>query len=213
MSTEHAAPGSPTPSPLRSSDLHVDADDAVLGDCRPAVGREGSQLTARWLSRPLCVRYVLAEFKILRLPVRDGSEVREMSWRWALGLFKPDQYEVLGAWPPEARSADVARDLHQRGVEHVTAISADAGTDFSAMFPDALSWPACGKPGDAGLPASVSFGHRRRAALRSAAANAQRLQLSVTRAIKRRAPFADEAAAAAFLAQTLERADRHLYGT
>ncbi|MEO6280895.1 MAG: hypothetical protein ABIP59_24150 [Roseateles sp.] len=156
---------------------------------------------------------MLAEFKTLRLPVRDGAEVREMSWRWALGLFKPGEYEVLGAWPAEAPSTAVAYDLHQRGVEHLTAISADTGMDCSSKFPDAVCWSSVSKPNSTSIPAAGSFGPRRRAALRSAAATAQRLQVSITRTIKRRGPFADEAAAAAFLAQTLERADRRLYGT
>lgn len=213
MSTEHATPAATTPSPLRGSDLHADAYQAVLGDSGSAAGHYRSQHTARWLSRPLCVRYVLAEFKTLRLPVRDGAEVRDVSWRWALGLFKPDEYEVLGAWPVGATSADVAHELHQRGVEHLTAISADVGMDCASTFPDAVYWSPVSEAHGTSVPAAAGFGPRRRAALRSAAAIAHCLQVSITRAIKRRAPFADEAAAAAFLAQTLERADRRLYGT
>ncbi|MEO6279863.1 hypothetical protein [Roseateles sp.] len=166
-----------------------------------------------WLSRPLCCRYVLAEFKTLRLPIRDGAEVLDMSWRWALGLFKPGEYEVLGAWPAGAPSVDVAHDLHQRGLEHLTAVSADVGMDCASTFPDAVCWSSVGDPNITRVPPSGSFGPRRRAALRSAAATARRMQISINRAIKRRGPFADEAAAAAFLAQTLERADRRLYGT
>ncbi|MEO6277363.1 hypothetical protein [Roseateles sp.] len=166
-----------------------------------------------WLSKPLCCRYVLAEFKTLRLPVRDGAEVRDMSWRWALGLFKPGQYEVLGAWPAGAASVDVAHDLHQRGIEQLTAISADAGMDCSTTFPDAVCWSSVSELNSTSVSAAGSFGPRRRAALRSAAATAQRLQIGITRTIKRRGPFADDAAAAAFLAQALERADRRLYGT
>ncbi len=210
MSTEHAAPARPTPSPLRSSDLHAYGCEAALGDGRPAASCHRSELTARWLSRPLCVRYVLADFKTIRLPVRDGAKVRDLSWRWALGLFKPGEYEVLGAWPVAASSVDVAHDLHQRGVEHLSAISADADMDYSAAFPDAC-WFSVSELDSTTIPAAAGFGPRRRAAIRLAAATAHRMQTSITRAIKRRGPFADEAAAAAFLAQTLERADRRLY--
>lgn len=167
----------------------------------------------RCLSKPLCCRYVLAEFKTLRLPVRDGAEVREMSWRWALGLFKTDEYEVLGAWPMEATSADVAHDLRKRGVERLTAVSADTGMNCSSTFPDAVCLSPVSQPHSTSAPAAASFGPRRRASLRSASATAQHMQVSITCAVKRRGPFADEAAAAAFLAQTLERADRRLYRT
>ena len=72
-----------------------------------------------WLSKPLCSRYVLAEFKTLRLPVRVGEVVTGATWRWAHGLFRQNEYEVLGAWPPQASHEQVARDLHERGVERV----------------------------------------------------------------------------------------------
>jgi hypothetical protein len=171
---------------------------------------EGSDF-ADWLSKPLCCRYAFAEFKTLRLPVRDGDAVREVAWRWALGLFKQDEYEVLSAWPAQAPPADVADELHKRGIEHLKVICADGGMDCTSIYPDAISWPSVGAPHVAGLPATAGvFGPRRHAALESAAAAAARLQASIERAIKRRAPFADESSAAAFLALTLENADRRL---
>jgi hypothetical protein len=44
-----------------------------------------------------------------------------------------------------------------------------------------------------------------------AAVTEERLHKSLTREIRRRAPFADEVAAATFLGEALEKADRRLY--
>ncbi|MFG6428851.1 hypothetical protein [Roseateles sp. LYH14W] len=133
--------------------------------------------------------------------------VEQSRWRWALGLFKGDQYELLGAWSAQVPVPSVADELHDRGIEHLKAISAEGGVDCTSTYPDAVAWSACSDP-----DATSTFGPRRRAALQSATATAERLQASLTRAIKRRAPFADEGAAAAFLIHALENADRQLQG-
>lgn len=171
-----------------------------------------SQHSDDWLSRPLCCSYAFAEFRTLRLPVRDGDAVKDIHWRWALGLFKQDEYEVLGAWPAQVVPALVAQDLQERGIEHIKAIAAEGGADFVSQYPDAAPWPSVnGIPDAQPRGAARVFGPRRRAALQSAAATARRLQTSITRAIKRRAPFANEAAAADFLALALQDADRRFY--
>lgn len=165
-----------------------------------------------WFSKPLCCRYVLAEFKTLPLPVRDGDAVKDISWRWALGLFKQDEYEVLGAWPARVSLALVALDLHVRGIEHINAIVAEASADLAPLDPDATLWPMAESGLDALHPSTAAaFGHGHRTALQPATATAERLHKSLTREIRRRAPFADEVAAATFLAQALEKADRRLY--
>lgn len=164
------------------------------------------------LSKPLCGKYVFVGFKTLRLPIHDGDAVKHVLWRWALGLFKQKQYEILGAWPAQVALARVTQDLHERGIEQMKAISAEGGLDSTSQYPGAAPWPSAEGGLDASSPnAAHVFAPRRRAALQSAAATAERLQTSFTRAIKRRAPFADDAAAAAFLAHTLQHADRRFY--
>jgi hypothetical protein len=161
-----------------------------------------------WFTKPLCCRYIFAGFKTLHLPVRDGDgAAKHIPWRWALGLFKGDQYELLGAWSAQVPALSVAHELHDRGIEQIKAISADGGVDCTSTYPDAVAWSARSDP-----HAEGTFGPRRRAALLSATATAERLQASLTRAIKRRAPFADEGAAVAFLMHTLENSDRQLQG-
>jgi len=172
-------------------------------------GYEGS--TSVWLGKLLCCRYVFAEFRTLHLPVRNGDAVKQIPWRWALGLFKPNEYELLGAWPAQVPLPAIANELHDRGMERVHAISAEAVVDFASRYPGAVTWPPAGGL-DAAVPPSsaLGFSRRRLAALQSAIATAERLQHSITGAIKRKAPFADEGAAVAFLMRALENADRRL---
>ena len=160
-----------------------------------------------WRGKSLCCRYVLAEFKTIALHVRRGDVLEQSRWRWALGLFKGDQYELLGAWSAQVPAPSVARELHDRGIEHVKAISVDDGVDCRSTYPDAVAWSGRSDP-----HAASTFGPRRSAALLSATATAERLQSSLTRAIKRKAPFADEGAAVAILMHALENADRQFQG-
>ena len=172
--------------------------------------RAGSppQNRATAFSKPLCCRYVFAGFKTLHLPVRDGDgAAKHIPWRWALGLFKQDQYELLGAWSAQVPTVSVAHELHDRGIEHIKALSGDGSVDCTSTYPDAVAWSARSDP-----DAEGTFGPRRRAALLSATAAAERLQASLTRAIQRQAPFANEGAAVAFLMHALENADRQLQG-
>jgi hypothetical protein len=162
---------------------------------------------SRWLSRALCLRYVLTDFRTQHLPVRDGRQVKQVPWRWALGTFRQAEYELLGAWPLELPLPAVLDELNDRGIEHIQAISAEDGMDCTSTYPDAVALSA-NSDSDAATP----FGPRRRAALLSATATAERLQASLTRAIKRQAPFANEGAAVAFLMHALENADRKLQG-
>lgn len=171
------------------------------------VSAPGSRHAAQ-RSRALCGRYVFAEFRTLHLPVRDGDAVRCAPWRWALGLFRRDQYEVLGAWPAQDSPALVVHDLHERGIEHLRAVAGIGVADCISRYPDAVSWPSDCEPGGTSSPAVGGFGPRRRAALESAIAVAERLQQRMARAIKRHGPFSNDLAAADFLRESLEKADR-----
>lgn len=166
-----------------------------------------------WLHKLLCSRYTFAEFKTLQLPIRNGDMVKRVAWRWALGLFRRGEYEVLGAWAAELPPAQVVRDLHERGLEQIKVVSMEVGMASSSEHPDALPWPPAETHLTSPVSSAAGFGPRRQAAFQSAMTTAQHLQLSLKRAIQRRAPFADEASAVAFLAQSLERADRRFYAT
>ena len=174
------------------------------------VSASGSQHAVP-LSRSLCRRYVFAEFRFLSVPICDGDALTSAHWRWALGVFRRDQFEVLGAWPAHHPLWRVVRDLHERGLEHLKAVEGIRVEDWASQYPDPPPWLTACESNDTSSPALCTLGPRRLAVLRSAKALSTRLQTSLERAIKRRAPFADGAAAEAFLAKALEKADRRFY--
>lgn len=170
-------------------------------------------MASTWLSKSLCCRYLLAEFNVLRLPVKRGSAIEQSHWRWALGTFRQAEYELLGAWPLHVPLSAVLDELRHRGIERMEACCAEADEEVASRFPDAVPWPRTdGRK--AGVPPSHlrRFSSRRWTALEAAVAKAEFLQLGLGRAIKRHAPFADERAAMAFLFHTLESADCQLQG-
>ena len=169
-------------------------------------GGSSSQRHAVGPAKLLCRRYVSANFRALDVLVRDGNTVKAVSWLWALGMFREDQYEVLGAWPINISPDQVIHDLHERGIEQISAISENHGGDCTLPHLIADRWRSSPKLGVAGS-AVRTF---ELPELRSGNAAAERLQISITRAIKRRAPFPDDAAAE-FLSRTLEKADRRFY--
>lgn len=166
-----------------------------------------------WLSKPLCCRYLLAEFNVLRLPVKSGSAIKQSHWRWALGTFRQAEYELLGAWPRQVPLPAVLDELRDRGIERMEACCAEADEDVASRFPDAVPLLRTDDRKAAVPPSHLRrFSAKRWAALEAAVAKAEFLQLSLERAIERHGPFADEGAAAAFVLDTLENADRQLQG-
>ena len=175
----------------------VESPNSVLGS-RP-IG---------WRSKPLCSRYVVAEFRTVSLPVRDGDAVKRVHWRWALGLFRQDQYEVLGAWPAHDSPAHVVHELHERGIEHLTVVKG-LRLGCTSADGDSVPWSMACDAGGENSPTTRGVGPRRLVVSGSTVATAERLQMRITRAIKLRGPFSDEAAAANFLLRALEKADLH----
>lgn len=177
------------------------------------VGTEDCRLASleQWLCRPLCRRYDFAGLLSVRLPVRSGDVVGHISWIWTLGLFKSVQYEVLGAWPARTTAGCVASSLHCRGVEHIGAIHADEGIEVQASLCDAFTCLLDQHRHARSLGDSPAIGRRRNAALRSAVAATLRLRARVDHVIASSSPFPEEAAAAAFLAETLRDTDRRLF--
>ena len=157
---------------------------------------------ADWTNRPLCCRYLFAQFKYLRLHVRSGDAVQHADWYWALGLFVPDKLEVLGAWPIEVAARQIAEDLHDRGIERIGVVSAGCPIDLTSRFPEAITWQLADGP--------LALAPRQRLELRSAIDAAKQLQKSIEGSIKRRSPFPDKAAATSFLTLALEKANRRL---
>ncbi|MFG6416872.1 transposase [Roseateles sp. DC23W] len=162
----------------------------------------------RWLNSALCCRYTVVQFGMLQLPMRiDGVRVTA-EWHWALGLFTDGQFQVLGAWRDEGPDTGqrIAADLHNRGLERVSALAADESvvTAMKAQRPQFCERSV------AELVASGSASSRMRQAIRWTDTAAQHLQGRLSRAAKRHGPFADHAGAGDFLAQAFQRADKDL---
>lgn len=161
-----------------------------------------------WFGSTLCCRYTLVQFGKLRLPMRIDEAPTTAEWHWALGLFTDGQFQVLGAWRDEGpeTAPRIAEDLHDRGLERVSALAADAGvvTAMKARHPKLCERTV------SELVESVAVSYRMRHAIRWTDAATQRLQERMSRAAKKYGPFPDHAAAADFLAQAFQRADRDL---
>ncbi|MBV8037243.1 hypothetical protein [Roseateles sp.] len=162
----------------------------------------------RWLSNPLCCRYLVVRFGRLRVPMRHEGSAGAADWHWALGLFTDGWLEVLGTWRDEGAvtSQRIAADLHDRGIERIKAL---AGEDSLAVAMDRFR-PRASRQGMAELAECGAFGPRMRQAIRWTDAAAQRLQARMQRVAGNPPPLPDDAAAADFLARAFQRADRDL---
>lgn len=162
----------------------------------------------RWFIGTLCCRYLVVRFGKLRVPMLNAGAPVAADWHWALGFFTDGQFEVLGAWQDEgAMTAQrIAVDLHVRGIERVKAVAAE-GAVVEAM--GALR-PEVSATTTAELAESGAFGPRMRRAIRWTDAAGSHLQGRMSRVARRQVPFADPAAAADFVAQAFQRADRDL---
>jgi len=164
--------------------------------------------STRWFGSALCCRYTVVQFGKLQLPMRIDGMPTTAEWHWALGLFTDGQFQVFGAWRDEGpeTAQRIAADLHDRGLERVSALAADVSlvAAMKARHPKLCEHTVTE------LVESGAVSYRMRQAIRWTGAAAQRLQERMSRAAKKCGPFADHAAAADFLAQTFQRADRDL---
>jgi len=164
--------------------------------------------STRWFRGTLCCRYLVVRFGKLHVPMlKDGTAVAS-EWHWALGFFTDGQFEVLGAWQHDGAGTAqrIADDLHERGIERIRAVAAEDGL-VKAM---AGLRPRVGGSTTAELAESGAFGPRMRRAIRWTDTAGQHLQARMSRVAKRQLPFVDAAAAADFIAQAFQRADRDL---
>jgi hypothetical protein len=162
-----------------------------------------------WFGDALCCRYLVVQFGRLRVRVRQGGVTATSHWLWALGLFKDGSSHVLGAWRDDgpASPQKIAADLHDRGLERIRALAADDQALRGAL---ARFRPRRRRATLAGLAASGAFGPRMRRAFAWAEAAGAAMQGRLAGVVKRHGPFASDAAAADFIAQAFQRADRDL---
>lgn len=161
-----------------------------------------------WFRGSLCCRYLVVRFDRLRVPTRQEEAIVNAEWHWALGFFTDGQFQVLGAWRDEGAATPqrIATDLHDRGIERIKAL---AGEDSLTGAMGRLRPKVCGRS-TSELAERGAFGARMLGNLRWTETAAQRLQRRMQGALKNHGPFDDDAAAADFLAQAFQRADRDL---
>jgi len=164
--------------------------------------------SSRWFSGTLCCRYLVVRFDRLRLPMRHEGAIAKVDWHWALGFFTDGRFEVVGAWRDEGADTPhrVAQDLHDRGIEWIKAL---AGEDSLVSAMDRFRPRAC-RQSTTELALSGAFGPRMRQAIRWTEIAAQQLQGRMQTAARKHGPFDDNDAAADFIAQAFQRADRDL---
>jgi len=162
----------------------------------------------RWFGSALCCRYTVVQFGKLRVPMRIDGALATAEWHWALGLFTDSEFQVLGAWRDEGPTTAqrIAADLEDRGLERVAVLAADESlvVAMKALHPKVCEGTV------AELASSGAASSRMRQAIHWTDTAAQYLQERMSRAAKKHGPFADHAAAADFLAQAFQRADRDL---
>ena len=164
--------------------------------------------STRWFGAALCCRYPVLRFDRLCLPMQQEGSSSTAEWHWALGLFTDGQFEVLGAWRDDGDAAPqrIAVDLHDRGLERIKAV---AGDDVLVAAMGRFHPRGCGS-NLAQLADSSAFGPRMRQAIHWTDAAAQRVQQRMQRVARNQGSFANDAAAADFLAKAFQRADRDL---
>lgn len=162
----------------------------------------------RWFSDPLCCRYLVVRFSKLRVPMKHGRLITMADWHWALGLFIDGGFEVLGAWRDEgvARPDQIAANLHERGLERIKALGGDEGV-VAAM---GRFRPTASRQTMVELAESGAFGLRMRQAIRWTDTASRQLHTRMQRVAGGQQTLPDDAAAADFIAQAFQRADRDL---
>lgn len=164
--------------------------------------------TPEWFEGALCCRYLVVRFGKIGIPMLEDGATVTSEWHWALGFFTDGQCQVLGAWRDEGAGTAqrIATDLNERGIERIKSIAAD---DDLVKALGSLR-PKAGRSSTDELAESGAFGPRMRRVIRWTDTAGQQLQVRMSRVARAQQPFADQAAAANFIAQAFQRADRDL---
>lgn len=163
---------------------------------------------ARWLTRPLCRRYVVSVFESATVQCRDGGAVRRLEVEWAFGWLSDGECEPLGVWiksePERDYEAALTADLKRRGVEWLWAVIGCKHEHLVAAFMsrtprtsvERILAQAQGASERRGLPFPTLI--------------TEQIRESVNRAVRRHGAFDSHATALDFIAIALQRAERRL---
>jgi hypothetical protein len=93
---------------------------------------------------PLCRRYSVLIIDTINVQMLEGSCLRDLPMRCALGVLADGQTEAIGAWPATASastdSRQVASELRDRGVEFIQYVLGDTSISKGVRdaFPNAV---------------------------------------------------------------------------
>lgn len=172
-----------------------------------------------WLGKALCRRYALVHFTDFHLSVLKSGGHHSRPWCWALAMFAPDEFEILGTWPADTSAVgSIAEDLWNRGILSIRVVSIADGKNIVPQL-SRESWMTALQDAEPRVleiiaPQSISGEAVEgvpSAAIRSALNAAARIHGSLVRSARSRPPFASAAAASEFVADWLQRADQRLY--
>jgi hypothetical protein len=178
------------------------------------------------LHRLLCRRYLLVVQAEASLSLNRVVGSRESVVRWGIGALSDGQLEFLGAWSEPDPGADfwqvIANDLSDRGVEGIgflvvsdpTRTELAMRTSFPGVKVLCLAADSLRQGEGGGALVSVQFASlsnldpRHRHIFRRTLDAANKWGLCLSRAVGRHGCFSSVAAARAFAADTLARAER-----
>ena len=178
----------------------------------PAADAANAATQSPLQTHPLCRRYLVMHLLTLPIRVKQDSAVRDHVAWWALGVLADGQCELLDLWLEPTMGAvrwhQIFEGFKARGVEAIRFVACDelpgAGVALCATFPGATVLPLT----DLAPIYALSRGVRRTVLWGVEAV--QQMHSSLRRAAARHGYFADSAAAAVFLRQTLAHAERRL---
>lgn len=174
--------------------------------------------------RPLCRAYQLVHFAIA--PTQVAAALPAGRVTWALGTVSDGSHEVLGAWQHSTDGAlnwqQVFEDLAARGIDQIRFVVRAEASSASLMLPAVRVIGVSMRAPAQRVPRSARTRHaggsldcdsdevplRVRRLVRHSGKAAQLLQQGLMRAATRHGPVESPHAAAAFVAEWLESAER-----
>jgi len=172
------------------------------------MSRAGTGHMAQWASRPLCAEYFFVSFGWQTAALSVGSDVRNLSFCWALGTLDDGQAEILGWWFGSQTGLDewstISTDLTARGVKRIRVLAAPTGALINQVRADS---PCI--HGDASSSHPLSEARKRRIA--DASAQMCLVRDSLSRAFSRHSALADADSIATLVDRELQHLDHRLW--
>lgn len=170
---------------------------------------------AAWQSRPLCCRYLFANFGAQRIRVRADDVTSTFSVSWGLGALEDGHLEVLGSWADPIADAPnwqaVFSQLAARGVQQIRFVVNADSEAVRAAFPRSRMLNSMTLQPCPDLAPSAALSPRVRRIVKSTAGAAQQMQAALTHVVRRHGSFDCPKSALMALEQALQRLEQRLW--